>query len=54
VAYAAKLAAAGVDVALADYPTMIHDFFKLGRFVAAVAGAHADAVAALKGAFGMA
>lgn len=51
VAYAAKLQAAGVKATLADYPTMIHDFFKLGRFIHAVAGAHADAVAALREAF---
>ncbi len=52
VAYAAKLREAGVAATLADYPGMIHDFFKLGRFVPAVAGAHADAVAALRAAFG--
>ncbi len=51
VAYAAKLEAAGVAAGLADYPTMIHDFFKLGRFIGAVAGAHADATAALRRAF---
>jgi len=51
VAYAAKLRAAGVRATLADYPTMIHDFFKLGRFIHAVAAAHADAVAALREAF---
>lgn len=50
-AYAAKLEAAGVRTTLADYPTMIHDFFKMGRFIGAVAGAHADAVAALREAF---
>lgn len=52
VAYAEKLRAAGVAATLADYPGMIHDFFKLGRFVPAVAQAHADAVAALRAAFG--
>ncbi|WP_049796414.1 alpha/beta hydrolase [Cupriavidus necator] len=52
VAYADKLRAAGVTVTLADYAGMIHDFFKMGRFVPAVAQAHADAVAALRAAFG--
>jgi len=52
VAYARKLEAAGVPVTLADYPSLIHDFFKLGRFVPAVAQAHDDAVAALRQAFG--
>ncbi|WP_066738042.1 alpha/beta hydrolase [Cupriavidus sp. D384] len=51
VAYAAKLQAAGVAATLADYPTMIHDFFKMGRFIHAVTGAHADAIAALQEAF---
>ncbi|GLC93466.1 alpha/beta hydrolase [Cupriavidus sp. TA19] len=51
VAYGAKLRAAGVPATLANYPGMIHDFFKLGRFVPAVAQAHADAVAALRTAF---
>jgi len=50
-AYAAKLEAAGVPATLADYPSMIHDFFKLGRFVPAVAQAHADANGALRTAF---
>ncbi len=53
VAYAAKLEAAGVVASLTDYPSMIHDFFKLGRFIGAVAGAHADATAALRRAFGI-
>ncbi|VXB98195.1 Carboxylesterase NlhH [Burkholderia sp. 8Y] len=52
VAYAAKLEAAGVRVTLARYEGMIHEFFKMGGFVPEVARAHADAVRALKGAFG--
>lgn len=51
VAYADKLEAAGVRATLADYPTMIHDFFKMGRFVPAVMKAHADAAEALRQAF---
>ncbi|CAG9164351.1 alpha/beta hydrolase [Cupriavidus pampae] len=51
VAYVRKLQAAGVPATLADYPTMIHDFFKMGRFVKAVAGAYADAAGALRAAF---
>lgn len=51
VAYAARLEAAGVPTTLADYPSMIHDFFKLGRFVPAVLQAHADANGALRHAF---
>jgi len=51
VAYAAKLQAAGVPATLVDYPSMIHDFFKLGRFVPAVLQAHADANGALRQAF---
>jgi acetyl esterase len=50
-AYAAKLKAAGVAVELAQYPGMIHEFFKMGGFVPEVAAAHADAVRALRSAF---
>jgi acetyl esterase len=32
---------------------MIHEFFKMGGFVPDVANAHADAVAALRAAFGV-
>ncbi|KIG11412.1 alpha/beta hydrolase [Caballeronia concitans] len=52
-AYAAKLEAAGVRVTLARYEGMIHEFFKMGGFVPEVARAHADAVRALKEAFGV-
>lgn len=52
VRYADKLKAAGVPVELAVYPGMIHDFFKMRRYVGDVAHAHADAVRALRTAFG--
>ena len=52
-AYAGKLRAAGNQVALQRYPGMIHEFFKMGGFVADVAEAHADAAAALRAAFGV-
>ena len=48
IAYAAKLAAAGVPVTLARYEGMIHEFFKMGGFVPEVSGAHGDAVRALR------
>ncbi len=48
IAYAEKLAAAGVPVTLKRYEGMIHEFFKMGGFVPEVAGAHADAVRALR------
>ncbi|MGY8526851.1 alpha/beta hydrolase [Paracidovorax citrulli] len=54
VAYARKLEQAGIAAELARYPGMVHDFFKLGRFVPAVAQAHDDAVNALRRAFGTA
>jgi acetyl esterase len=52
-AYAEKLRAAGNLVMLLRYPGMIHEFFKMGGFVPDVARAHADAAAALRGAFGV-
>lgn len=51
-AYAEKLRAAGNQVTLKRYPGMIHEFFKMGGFVAEVAQAHQDAAAALRAAFG--
>jgi acetyl esterase len=48
IAYAEKLASAGVKVTLMRYEGMIHEFFKMGGFVREVAGAHADAVRALR------
>ncbi|HTJ94921.1 MAG TPA: alpha/beta hydrolase [Pararobbsia sp.] len=51
-AYAAKLREAGNDVTLQIYEGMVHEFFKMGRFVPEVAQAHADAVGALRRAFG--
>lgn len=51
VAYADKLRQAGVSVQLSRYEGMIHDFFKMRRFVPDVRQAHADAVAALRRAF---
>jgi acetyl esterase len=53
VAYAEKLRAAGNDVTLKRYAGMIHEFFKMGGFVADVAQAHADAAGALRVAFGL-
>ncbi|MET3229247.1 UNVERIFIED_ORG: acetyl esterase [Burkholderia sp. 1263] len=50
--YAEKLLAAGNRVTLRRYAGMIHEFFKMGGFVPEVAHAHADAAAALRGAFG--
>ena len=51
-AYAARLREAGVRVAEHEYPGLIHAFFQHGGFVPAVRRAHADASAALRGAFG--
>lgn len=51
--YAEKLRAADNLVMLLRYPGMIHEFFKMGGFVPDVAQAHADAAAALRGAFGV-
>ena len=52
-AYAEKLRAAGNEVTLERYAGMIHEFFKMGAFVPEVAQAHADAVGALRVAFGL-
>lgn len=52
-AYAEKLRAAGNEVTLECYAGMIHEFFKMGGFVPDVAKAHADAVRALRDAFGL-
>ncbi|MGY6128605.1 alpha/beta hydrolase (plasmid) [Paraburkholderia strydomiana] len=51
-AYAQKLRDHGNEVTLRRYPGMIHEFFKMGGFVPDVAHAHAEAAAALRGAFG--
>ena len=51
VAYASKLRDAGNSVELVDYAGMIHEFFKMRRYVPEVSAAHADAVAALRRAF---
>lgn len=50
-AYAEKLRAAGNTVTLRIFEGMVHEFFKMGRFVPEVAQAHAEAVQALKDAF---
>ena len=51
-AYAHKLREAGNVVTYTCYAGMIHEFFKMGGYVPAVAAAHADAAAALRDAFG--
>jgi len=52
-AYARKLREAGNAVAYTCYAGMIHEFFKMGGYVPDVTRAHADAAAALRGAFGV-
>lgn len=52
-AYADKLRAAGNAVTFHCYAGMVHEFFKIGRFVPDVAAAHADAALALRQAFGV-
>ncbi len=53
-AYAERLAAAGVPVHTSVYRGMIHAFFQHAGFVFAARQAHADACAALRAAFGTA
>jgi acetyl esterase len=48
IAYADKLRAAGVPVALEIYRGVIHEFIKMGRAVPEALAAHADAALALK------
>ena len=52
VAYGKKLSAAGVPVEHRDYPDQIHVFWSFGARIDAAAGAHAEACAALRRAFG--
>jgi acetyl esterase len=52
-AWANKLRDAGNAATLTIYAGMIHEFFKMGGLVPEVAVAHADAAAALRGAFGV-
>lgn len=52
VAYATRLRESGVEVALLDYPGMVHGFFNLGGAVDVAREAHKDVVGALKRAFG--
>lgn len=51
IAYADKLRAAGVPVALEIYRGVTHEFIKMGRALPEARQAHADAAAALRGAF---
>lgn len=50
-AYADKLRAAGVAVGLEIYRGVTHEFIKMGRALPEARRAHADAAAALRGAF---
>lgn len=51
IAYADKLRAAGVPVALEIYRGVTHEFIKMGRILPEARQAHADAAAALQQAF---
>jgi acetyl esterase len=51
-AYVQQLREAGVAVEAIEYPGMVHAFFQHGGFVPEARRAHADAVAALRRAFG--
>ena len=53
VMYADKLRAAGVAVDLEIYRGVTHEFIKMGRIIPEAKRAHADAAAALRGAFGL-
>ena len=53
VMYADKLRAAGVAVDLEIYRGVTHEFIKMGRIIPEAGRAHADAAAALRGAFGL-
>ena len=48
VAYAERLRAAGVDATLAEYPSLVHGFFRFTRAVPAARAAVDDLVAALR------
>jgi len=53
VMYADKLRLAGVPVDLEIYRGVTHEFIKMGRIIPEARRAHADAAAALRGAFGL-
>jgi acetyl esterase len=53
VMYADKLRMAGVPVDLEIYRGVTHEFIKMGRIIPEARRAHADAAAALRGAFGL-